>query len=158
MGIVLQRRLKQRPLKDPVIEGVLNLLVTGAVLNEQFDALYGRFGLTSSGFNVLRILHGQPDGHPRGEIGQRMVNRAPDVTRLIDRLERRGLVKRVRDKTDRRLSVTQVTAKGVALMERIEPAIQEYRAKMAPKLSGADWKQISELCETIYSNEESLPL
>jgi DNA-binding MarR family transcriptional regulator len=154
MGVVLERRLKQRSLKDPVIEGILNLLVTGAALNEQFDALYGRFGLTSSGFNVLRILHGQPEGHPRGEIGQRMVNRAPDVTRLIDRLERRGLVKRVRDKTDRRLSVTQITAKGVALMERIEPAIQEYRAKMAPKLSGAEWKKVSELCERIYGSEE----
>src|SRR5262245_20749828 len=154
MGVALEHRLRQRPIKDPVIEGILNLLVAGAALNEQFDALYARFGLTSGGFNVLRILYGQPEGHPRGEIGQRMVNRAPDVTRLIDRLERRGLVRRVRDKADRRLSLTQITTKGVALMERIEPAIQEYRAKLAPRLSGGEWKKVSELCERIYGIEE----
>jgi DNA-binding MarR family transcriptional regulator len=154
MGAVLERRLKQRPIKDPVIEAILNLLVTGAALNQEFDALYGQFGLTSSGFNVLRILHGQPDGHPRGEIGQRMVNPAPDVTRLIDRLERRGLVKRVRDKGDRRLSVTQITFKGIALMEKIEPAIQEYRAKQASKLSATEWKKLSEFCERIYGAEQ----
>src|SRR5262245_44055265 len=156
MGVALERRLKQRSIDDPVIEAILNLLVTGAALNEQFDALYGQFGLTSSGFNVLRILYGQPEGHPRGEIGQRMVNRAPDVTRLIDRLERRGLVKRVRDKADRRLSITQITPKGMALMEKIEPAIHAYRAKKAPKLSGAGWKKLSELCERIYGSDESL--
>ena len=154
MGVALERRLKQRPIKDPVIEGILNLLVAGAALNEQFDALYGRFGLTSSGFNVLRILYGQPKGHPRGEIGHRMVNRAPDVTRLIDRLERRGLVKRVRDKADRRLSVTQITPKGVALMQKIEPEIEEYRARMSPKLSVAEWKKLNEFCERIYGSEK----
>ena len=154
MGVALERRLKQRPIKDPVIEGLLNLLVAGAALNEQFDALYGRFGLTTSGFNVLRILYGQPEGHPRGEIGQRMVNRAPDVTRLIDRLARRGLVKRVREKADRRLSVTQITPKGVALMQKIEPEIDEYRSRMSPKLSVAEWKKLSEFLERIYANEE----
>src|SRR5262245_48869276 len=153
MGVVLERRLKQRPIKDPVMEAILNLLVTGAALNQEFDALYGQFGLTSSGFNVLRILHGQPDGHPRGEIGQRMVNPAPDVTRLIDRLERRGLVKRVRDKSDRRLSVTQITPQGIALMKKIEPAIQEYRGKKASRLSAAEWKKLSEWCERIYGAE-----
>src|SRR5262245_1947147 len=154
MGVALERRLKQRPIKDTVIEGILNLLVAGAALNEQFDALYARFDLTTSGFNVLRILYGQTEGHPRGEIGQRMVNRAPDVTRLIDRLERRGLVKRVRDKADRRLSVTQITPKGVALMQKIEPEIEEYRARMSPKLSVAEWKKLNEFCERIYGSEK----
>jgi DNA-binding MarR family transcriptional regulator len=153
MGVALERRLKQRPYKDPVTEGIMNLLVTGAALNEQFDVLFGQFGLTSSAFNVLRILRGEPEGHPRSEISQRMVNRAPDVTRLIDRLARRGLVRRVRARSDRRLSVTRITPKGLALLERIEPALTKHRERTAPRLSLAEWQQVSELCERIYGTK-----
>jgi DNA-binding MarR family transcriptional regulator len=152
MGKALERRLKMRPVKDPVIEGMLNLLVTGAALNEQYGALYGRFGLTTSAYNILRILRGEPEGHPRGEIAERMVNRAPDVTRLIDRLERRGLVKRLRAKGDRRLSLTRITPKGLALLDRVEPALAEHRSFLAPKLSETDWHRLSQLCERVYGD------
>ena len=69
MGTALERRLKMRPLRDPVVEGMLNLLVTGALLNQQAETRFGQFGLSTSGYNVLRILRGSPDGLPRGEIG-----------------------------------------------------------------------------------------
>jgi DNA-binding MarR family transcriptional regulator len=152
MGAALERRLKMRAVRDPAIEGVLNLLVTGASLNEQYDLVFGQFGLSTSAYNVLRILRGSPDGHPRGEIGERMVNRSPDITRLIDRLVRRGLVRRVRARTDRRLSVTRITAKGIALLERVEPANAELRAQLGSRLSDAEWKQLSILCERIYGD------
>ena len=154
MGVALERRLKQRPIKDPVVEGVLNLLVTGAFLNDQFGDLFGRFGLTTSAYNVLRILRGAPDGHPRGEIAQRMVNRAPDITRLIDRLQRRGLVRRARSRSDRRLSVTRITPKGLELLERVEPAQAEYLVGTGSKLPPAVWRRLSEACERLYSEEE----
>lgn len=99
MGRGLQQRLKMRAIENPVVEGMLNLLVTGALLNQRGDAEYARFGLTTSAYNVLRILRGSPDGLPRGEIALRMVNPSPDVTRLIDRLARRGLVRRLRART-----------------------------------------------------------
>ena len=153
MGAALHRRLKMRPLADPVIEGMLNLLVTGAVLNQASERLFGQFGLTSSAYNVLRILRGSPDGQPRGEIGERMVNRAPDVTRLIDRLARRGLVRRMRARTDRRLSLTRITDKGLALLERAEAANVEQRAHLATKLSDREWRQLSALCERIYGDD-----
>lgn len=139
---------------DAVIAAVLQLLATAAGLHAELDALYARFGLTSSGFNVLRILHAEPGGRPRGEIAEGLVHRAPDVTRLIDRLERRGLVKRVRSKTDRRLSVTQITSKGVELLSHIEPLMEEYRRRMAQRLSPAEWKELSRLCERISASEE----
>src|SRR5262245_6266883 len=100
MGAALQRRLHMRPIDNPVVEGMLNLLVTSALLTQRAEAEYAKFGLTTSTYNVLRILRGSPDGLPRGDIGQRMVNPAPDVTRLIDRLTRRGLVRRLRTKSD----------------------------------------------------------
>jgi DNA-binding MarR family transcriptional regulator len=141
-----------RPLKDPIVEGMLNLLVTGAILNQRAEAEYARFGLTSSAYNVLRILRGSPDGLPRGEIGQRMVNPSPDVTRLIDRLARRGLVRRRRARTDRRLSLTQITAKGLALVEQAEAANQAQHAALASRLSATEWRQLSALCERVYGD------
>jgi DNA-binding MarR family transcriptional regulator len=154
MGVALQQRLKMRPIADPVVEGMLNLLVTGALLNRRAEAEYGRFGLTSSAYNVLRILHGSPDGLPRGEIAQRMVNPSPDVTRLIDRLARRGLVRRLRARTDRRLSLTRITPKGVALVEQAEPANDAQHAALVSRLSASEWRRLSALCERIYGNED----
>jgi DNA-binding MarR family transcriptional regulator len=152
MGAALERRLKMRPLRDPVVEGMLNLLVTGAVLNQQSERLFGQFGLTTSAYNVLRILRGSADGLPRGEIGERMVNRSPDVTRLIDRLARRGLVRRTRARIDRRLSVTRITDKGVALLDRAEVANVEQRTQLAARLSESEWRQLSRMCERIYGD------
>lgn len=153
VGDALQQRLRMRPIDDPVVEGMLNLLVTGAVLKERAELEYGRFGLTSSAYNVLRILRGSPDGLPRGEIGQRLVNPAPDVTRLIDRLARRGLVRRSRARTDRRLSVTTITPKGLALVEEAEVANRAQRAALVSRLSADEWRQLSAMCERIYRDE-----
>jgi DNA-binding MarR family transcriptional regulator len=143
-----------RAIEDPVVEGMLNLLVTGAALNRKAEAEYGRFGLTSSAYNVLRILRGSPDGLSRGEIGERMVNASPDVTRLIDGLARRGLVRRQRGRTDRRVSLTRITPKGLALMERAEEANRAQRAALVPRLSPDEWRQLSAFCERIYGDAE----
>jgi DNA-binding MarR family transcriptional regulator len=143
-----------RPLDDPVVEGMLNLLVTGAALNQKGEEEYARFGLTTSTYNVLRILRGSPDGLPRGEISQRMINPSPDVTRLIDRLVRRGLVRRQRGRTDRRLSVTRITPKGLALMQEAEAANRAQRAALVSRLSASEWRQLSAFCERIYGDPE----
>jgi DNA-binding MarR family transcriptional regulator len=141
-------------MKDPIIDTVANLLATGATLHAQLEALYGQFGLTASAYDVLRILREQPEGLPRGAIAQRLVSRSPDVTRLIDRLKREGLVKRGRTSSDRRLSLTRITAKGTELIARIEPAIDEYRTRIAPKLSSAEWLELNRLCERIKGSDE----
>lgn len=141
-------------MKDPVAEGVTTLLVAGAALGAELDALYARFGLTSSGFEVLRVLKQDPSGQPRGAIAQRLISRAPDVTRLVDRLERQGLVKRVRSKSDRRLSVTRLTPRGADLVARIEPVVEEYRRAIASKLSATEWRELTRLCQRIGPSDE----
>jgi DNA-binding MarR family transcriptional regulator len=152
MGAALERRLKMRRLDDPVVEGMLNLLVAGSTLQQQGESRFGQFGLTTSAYNVLRILRGSPDGLPRGEIAQRMVFPAPDVTRLIDRLTRRGLVKRLRSRRDRRLSLARITPKGIAQLERAETANNEQRAYLATRLSESEWRQLSVLVERVYGD------
>jgi DNA-binding MarR family transcriptional regulator len=153
VGAVLQRRLKMRASDDPLVEGMLNLLVLGGLLNRRAEAEYAKFGLTSSAYNVLRILRGSPEGLPRGEIGQRMVNPAPDVTRLIDRLARRGLVRRHRATRDRRLSLTRITPKGLTLVEHAEAANDAQRRALDSRLSAPEWRQLSALCERLYADE-----
>jgi DNA-binding MarR family transcriptional regulator len=153
VGAALQRRLKMRAIDDPLVEGMLNLLVLGGLLNRRAEAEYAKFGLTTSAYNVLRILSGSPEGLPRGEIGQRLVNPAPDVTRLIDRLARRGLVRRHREKRDRRLSLTRITPKGLTLVEQAEAANDAQHRALDSRLSASEWRQLSALCERLYVDE-----
>jgi DNA-binding MarR family transcriptional regulator len=141
-----------QPIQDPAVGGILNVLVASAALTEEYEAVFGQFGLSTSAYNILRILRGTPAGHPRGEIAERMVNRAPDMTRLIDRLARRGLVRRTRSRSDRRVSLTRITPKGIALLERVEPANTALRGRLAARLSAAEWRQLSGLCERVYGD------
>ena len=83
-----------------------------------------------------------------------MVNPSPDVTRLIDRLARKGLVRRLRARTDRRLSLTRITSRGLTLVERAEAANDAQHAALESRLSAAEWRQLSALCERIYGDRE----
>ena len=97
MGEGLKRRIQQERFEDSLHEAVLNLLVAAGHVRERMDRVCAEHGITHGQYNVLRILRGaHPDGHPRGEIAARLIERAPDVTRLVDRLERHGYVERAR--------------------------------------------------------------
>ena len=81
--------------------------------------------LSPTQYNVLRILRGSPEGLPCGEIASRMVTRDPDVTRLLDRMEKRGLISRSRDTKDRRTVIGRITLEGLNLLARLDEPIQE---------------------------------
>ncbi|MGH9160608.1 MAG: MarR family winged helix-turn-helix transcriptional regulator, partial [Vicinamibacteraceae bacterium] len=91
---------------------VVSLLVAAGHVRDRIDEACATFGLTSGQYNVLRILKGGPsEGYSRCDIAERMIERAPDVTRLVDRLAQGGLVERTRSGADRRLSLTRITSK-----------------------------------------------
>ncbi|MGH7337863.1 MAG: MarR family winged helix-turn-helix transcriptional regulator, partial [Myxococcota bacterium] len=121
MGEKLHRRLKQtRPL-PPDDEAGLNLMLAAAWLERRIELALARHGLTLPQYNVLRILRGAGDGgHARCEIAERMIDAAPDVTRLLDRLEAAGLVRRGPGRADRRASVAWITPKGLRLLVAAE--------------------------------------
>jgi DNA-binding MarR family transcriptional regulator len=152
MGEALKKRLKQRKFENPLHVSILNLMVAADYVRSHMEGHCNRFGITHSQYNVLRILRGvYPNGHPRGEIASRMIERAPDVTRLIDRLEKQGLVDRDRSARDRRLSMTRITKKGLDLLERMKPD-EEFR-HFAKRIPVRDRKALSRICEEIYSDE-----
>lgn len=87
--------------------------------------------LTSTQYNVLRILRGAPEGLSCGEIANRMITRDPDITRLLDRLEKRGLILRRRETKDRRMVLTRIAPEGLALLGRLDEPVQAlHRAQL----------------------------
>jgi DNA-binding MarR family transcriptional regulator len=151
-------RLKQaKPFKDPVEETGVNLLLAAGWLDDRIAEVLVPLGLSHAQYNVLRILRGvHPDGHPRCEIAARLIVRAPDVTRLVDRLVRRGLVTRGRGAgSDRRHSVARITAKGLALLERTEQAFLVAHRDLEERLGARGCSELSGLCEALWSGERA---
>ena len=114
----LQAELKQKvPFRDREQEAYLSLLRTADILQSQVEAKLKDFGLTGTQYNALRILRGAgKEGLPCSEIAERMITRDPDVTRLLNRLEKRGLTTRVHDKRDRRVIHGKITAAALLAM------------------------------------------
>ena len=153
MGAALQKRIKQRSFRSSVQEAVLNLLVSADFVRTEVDTLCLDFRITAAQYNVLRILRGAyPDGYPRCEVIDRMLEHAPDVTRLVNRLEANGFVERDRSTRDRRLSITRISKKGLTLLERIEPRMISFEESLAQRLDQHECSELSRLCERIYSN------
>lgn len=150
MGNALRDRLQQEQKFPPHQEAMLNLLVAADEVRMQLDRACSESGLTHAQYNVLRIVRGAPEGRARADIGARMLDRSPDVTRILDRLEQRGLVERARGDEDRRQSIARITRKGSALLEEMEPHIRAVHAWFAAKISRADAKEVSRIAEKIY--------
>ncbi len=91
----------------------LELLRTTDMLSRNLVQVLKTEDLSPTQYNVLRILRGTPEGLPCGEIANRMITRDPDVTRLLDRLEKRGLISRCRETKDRRMVMARITPEGL---------------------------------------------
>jgi len=153
MGSVLKRRLKQSHFESIAQEAFLNILVCSNHIKSRIEAVCLKQGITHAQFNVLRILNGKyPEGYPRGDIINRMIEPAPDVTRLIDRLIKQGLVERFTSEQDRRLSLTKITNKGRGVLKKIKPKIDSLFKIVSDKLNKTERKQLSVLLEKIYSD------
>ncbi|MFY9676627.1 MAG: MarR family transcriptional regulator [Terriglobales bacterium] len=123
---LLQSELKQSaPFRSREQEAYLALLRTADALQTSVEARLNNFGLTSTQYNALRILRGAgPDGLPCSEIGERMITHDPDVTRLLNRLENRGFVKRARGKLDRRVIYGKITTAGLKLLREMDEPVE----------------------------------
>jgi DNA-binding MarR family transcriptional regulator len=154
MGNVLKKWLKQSAPLEPGLEAMLNLLVAAKLTENDFEELLQPFGITRRQYNVLRILKGaHPGGHPRTEIASRVLEQFPDITRIIDRLEEQGLITRHRGKKDKRESLTYITAKGIAVVGKTAPLVEEFMKEIEKKLSAEGCRKLSELCEKLYEEK-----
>jgi DNA-binding MarR family transcriptional regulator len=154
------RAIKQtKPFASPEEEVLLGLQMAGARVIEPWSAyLKTTAALTVSQYNVLRILRG---AHPTrvtcGEIVERMVTRDPDVTRLLDRLSRQGLVDRVRSRTDRRVVQVGITPKGLALLDTLDPAVTRLPKAMLGHLGPSKLRSLKQLLEAVLAGSGTFP-
>lgn len=138
---------------DPLAsEAFVALLRVAGRLLHDLNAACAEHDITHDQYNVLRILRGvHPQGHPRYEIAARLVSRAPDVTRLLDRLEKRGLVARSWQPENRRLSIATITSAGLALLAAVDPRIDQLAAAYTGNLSEIEWRQLARACQRMLS-------
>lgn len=144
----IEERLEQRGVLSAADRAVLTLLVVAAQLNQRLEEICRAQGITHDQYNVLRILRGAgAAGHPRGEIARRLIRRAPDVTRLLDRLVRAGLVERGWAPENRRLSIARITPLGLDLLAAISPELDALRDEAVDGLPEAEVEAFARTCE-----------
>jgi DNA-binding MarR family transcriptional regulator len=124
MKSTVQAVLTPKPGSSPEEVTHLEMMRTMEALSHRFAQVLKAEDLSSTQYNVLRILRGAPEGLPCGEIGNRMVTRDSDITRLLDRLEKRSLVSRSRETKDRRTVWTRITPEGLKLLARLDEPIR----------------------------------
>jgi DNA-binding MarR family transcriptional regulator len=130
---------------SPEETAFLDLLRTADMLSRGMVGVLKAEDLSTTQYNVLRILRGSPAGLPCGEIASRMITRDPDVTRLLDRMEKRGLISRTRETRDRRLVTARITQDGLKLVDRMDEPVQEIHRKLLGHLGKDRLRALSEL-------------
>ena len=139
---------KRRPFDSLEQEAMLNVMRTADVLDGEVADLLKPSKLSATQYNVLRILRGAgPEGLPCGEVAQRMITRDPDVTRLLDRMEKRKLISRSREKQDRRVVCARITSTGEKLLAELDPVVIQAHRKQLGHLSREQLQLFIELLE-----------
>lgn len=146
---LLQEEIRQtRPFVSREEEAFLNLQRTANALLQAVTRSLKGFDLTPTQYNVLRILRGShPETLTCGDIGERMVTPDPDVTRLLDRLENRGLVERARDTVDRRVVRAGITAEGLVLLEELDGPVPGWLRELLGHLGEDELETLTRLLE-----------
>src|ERR1700732_2495859 len=123
----------------------LELLRTTDMLSRGLNGVLKAEDLSATQYNVLRILRGSPGGLPCGEIASRMITRDPDITRLLDRLEKRGLISRCRETNVRRMVMARITPDGLKLLGRMDEPVEEAHRRQLGHLGRERLQALTEL-------------
>jgi len=130
------------------------ILKSADSLSQPAEQLIKAAGLTAAQYNVLRILRGaQPDGLLCRGISERMISRDPDITRLLDRMEKHKLITRERQTEDRRVIKTRITPEGLKLLKKLDRPVHELHKKQFCHMSPAHLKQLAELLDEVEKRE-----
>jgi DNA-binding MarR family transcriptional regulator len=133
-------------------EALLNLMRTSDCLHRAFHLKTRGWGLTSTQYNVLRILRGaRPHGLPCSAIGDRMITAEPDITRLLSRLKALKFVRQQRDPKDRRVLWTKISEAGLELLAQMDPVIQQVPKELLGHLKEAQSAELIRLLELARS-------
>jgi DNA-binding MarR family transcriptional regulator len=153
----LQEELQQtKPFASPRQEAMLALMKTADVVRRGIAGVLEPHGVTLQQYNVLRILRGAgPQGIPTLSIAGRLIEETPGVTRLLDRMEARGWVKRERCEKDRRVVYAKITERALELLARIDPLLAEFERGSLPMLGEAEVQELIGLLERARARDDN---
>jgi len=141
------------PLEDQLFVAILKIADS---LSQEAEQLIKSAGLTSAQYNVLRILRGsEPDGLLCRGIAERMISRDPDMTRLLDRMEKHGWITRQRQQDDRRVIKTRITTEGLKLLKKLDQPVHELHKGQFRHMTGARLKLLAELLAEVAKRESA---
>jgi DNA-binding MarR family transcriptional regulator len=143
-----QFRSKKRRLECVEETTFLDLMRTTDMLSRGLVPVLKHEDLSATQYNVLRILRGAPEGLACGEIASRMITRDPDITRLLDRLEKRSLISRCRETEDRRTVMARITLDGLKLLARLDEPVEGAHRK---QLSHMGRERLRELTVLLHA-------
>lgn len=144
----LQQELgKKHPFDSLEQEAMLNIARTNDLFQNRFGRLFRQHDLTSSQYNILRILRGEGKPMPSLDIAQRMIQVVPAITGLIDRLEKAGMVRRERSDVDRRVVNVEITQLGLQALDRLDAPVLELHQKLLGHLKPSELKELNRLLE-----------
>lgn len=144
---------QERPFSSVEEEALLNVMRTADCLHRTFQRRTRDWGITSTQYNVLRILRGShPQGLTCSAIGDRMITAEPDITRLLARLKALKLIKQQRDKRDRRVLWTQISAAGLELLAKMDPEILRAPKELFGHMDRKDIAELTRLLESARKN------
>ena len=132
------------------VEAFLNVQLTASSLLSGVAAIIKPFGLSTTQYNVLRILRGAgADGMPCGEVSDRLITRDSDITRLFDRLEKRDLITRERSETDRRVVRAKIAPGAITLLDAIDTPMLDLHTNQFSMLPSTEVERLVELLEVL---------
>jgi DNA-binding MarR family transcriptional regulator len=150
-GKLLREIHKNKPFDTVQQEVFLNVVRTADHLMRAFDELLKPHGLSPTQYNVLRILRGIGETHANGipckTIGEHMITRDPDITRLLDRLAARGMITRQRDTQDRRVVSTKITGEGMKVLKELDKPVLELHRQQLSHMGEGKMEQLIDLLE-----------
>ncbi len=159
MAALKHEIVQERPFSSLEEEALLNLMRTSDFLHRAFHSATRDWGVTSTQYNVLRILRGaQPRGLTCAAIGSRMVTADPDITRLLARLKSQKLIRQQRDRNDRRVVWTQISEAGLELLRSMDPVFVNAPRELLGHLSPAELTELIHLLELARKCAQDPPI
>jgi DNA-binding MarR family transcriptional regulator len=152
----MSRRTTQRASLPNEDRAFVALQKAADKLAVQVEQVFKSNGLTGAQYNVLRILRGGgPDGLACSSISERMISHDPDMTRLLDRMEKRNLITRQRQSDDRRVVKTKITSDGLELLKRLDPPVRELHKRQFAHMGAARVKTLADLLDEICAQDQA---
>lgn len=153
--MTLAELIQQSHFASPAQEAILNVIATDSWLDGEMSAALADHGITQAQYNVLRILRGcHPGHHTCSDIASRLLDRTPDVTRLLERLRVRGFIHRQRAEHDRRVVEVEITDAGLAVLAALDAPMEATMTRLTRHLSDDELATLSRLLEKLRTDQE----